>query len=166
MQLISVTNGHYRTEIRTLLLEYLSWATAEANKLMELQVDAQEMVAADMATLDRLLPPNGRFYLAYVKNELAGMGGLKRLGENASEIKRMYVREQMRSKGVGKAILDQLITDSIQLGCCKILLDSPIFSDKAHQLYQSRGFRYIEPYEGNENPKEWFEFMKFMRLDL
>lgn len=166
MLLKPVINGQYRTEMQTLFSEYIGWVVAEANQGWGLNLDAQEIVEADIATLDRLLPPNGGFYLAHMNGELAGMGGLKQLDEKTGEIKRMYVRSQMRGQGIGKLILDQLIADARTLGYDKIYLDSPIFSDKAQRLYQSRGFRYIDPYPGNENPEELYYLLKFMRLDL
>ena len=60
----------------------------------------------DMAKFD---PPYGRFYLAYAGDEVAGVGCLKKLEEAVGEIQRMYVLHQFRGKGVGRAIVDQLI---------------------------------------------------------
>ena len=46
--------------------------------------------------------PDGRLYLAYVDEKLAGCVGLKKLDEEGQcELKRMYVRPQFRGKRMG-----------------------------------------------------------------
>ncbi|MDX1417472.1 MAG: GNAT family N-acetyltransferase [Candidatus Promineifilaceae bacterium] len=170
MLLIPVTNGEYRPEIRALFLEYISWIIDEANKRWDFgwsPQDVERYVADDMQTLDRLLPPNGRCYLAQVDGEFVGVGAIKQLSATVGEIKRMYVRPQSRGRGIGKIILEQLLADAHSLNYDVIYLDSPKFCEKAQALYQSRGFYYIDgPYPGNENARENDFILNFMQLDL
>ena len=166
MLLKPVLVGQYQLELRTLFSEYIAWAVPQANELANLDLDAKEFLESDMATIGRLLPPTGRFYLAEMNGNLVGMGGIKQLDGATGEIKRMYVRDAARGQGIGKTVLDQLITDAQSLGYTKIRLDSPLFSANAHRLYESRGFHYIEPYPRNENPEALYPILKFMQLDL
>jgi len=170
MILIPVSNRDYDAEIRVLFSEYIHWVIAEMNRHWNLGLsaaDTEAYVDNDIQTLDRLLPPNGRFYLAQIGTEFVGVGSLKRLNETTGEIKRMFVRPQFRGQSIGKRILDQLLADARTLHYDTVYLDSPTFSENAHRLYQSRGFYTIDdPYPGNENPAENTYMVKFMRLDL
>ena len=50
--------------------------------------------------------PEGRLYLAYVGEELAGCVGLKKMeAAGQCELKRMYVRPSFRGNGLGEGIL-------------------------------------------------------------
>lgn len=170
MLLKPVSNGEYRTDIRALFLEYIGRVVEEMNQRWDFGWNGQDVeafVEGDMQTIERLLPPNGRFYLAQVAGQFVGVGCLKRLDEATGEVKRMFVRQQFRGQGIGKMILDQLLADARSLGYARIFLDSPLFCKKAQLLYQARGFRYIdESYPGNENPEENHHMFKFMQLDL
>lgn len=170
MLLKPVTNGEYRPEIRALFLEYIGWVINEANERWGLgwsTDDIEAYVEEDMQTLERMLPPNGRFYLAQLNGEFVGIGAIKQLNTNTGEIKRMYVRPQSRGHGIGKMVLDQLLADAHALNFDTVYLDSPKFCENAQRLYQSRGFRYIDgPYPDNENPRENDFMLNFMQLDL
>jgi len=170
MLLKPVTNGEYRSEIRALFLEYIGWVINEANKRWDLGLGPQDVetyVEEDMQTLQRMLPPNGRFYLAQMDGEFVGIGSIKQLNDTTGEIKRMFVRPQNRGQGIGKMILEQLLADARSLNYDTVYLDSPKFCENAQLLYHSRGFRYIDgPYPGNENPRENDFMLNFMQLDL
>ena len=170
MQLIPVSNHEYDTEIRALFSEYIYWVIEQMNNHWNLGLSVEETdayVNNDIQTLDRLLPPNGRFYLAQVRSEFAGVGCLKQLDKTTGEIKRMFVRNQFRGQSIGKRILDQLLADARDLNYNTVFLDSPKFCENAQRLYQSRGFYYIDgAYPGNENPEEDHYMLNFMRLDL
>jgi GNAT superfamily N-acetyltransferase len=165
-----VTGGEYQEEIRALLLEYIGWVIDEANQRWEFGLSPQDVdtyVQEDMQTLDRLLPPNGHFYLVQMNGEFVGMGAIKQLNAATGEIKRMYVRPQARGRGIGKIILDQLLSDARSLNYNTVYLDSPKFCEIAQSLYRSKGFRYIDDaFPGNENPREHDFMLNFMRLDL
>ena len=45
------------------------------------------------ATADELSPPTGLFLVAYVDDEPVGCGGIKRLSDEAAELKRLYVAQ-------------------------------------------------------------------------
>jgi GNAT superfamily N-acetyltransferase len=54
-------------------------------------------------------------------------------------------------KGLGRALLNQLLEEAHQVGYEQIRLDSVRFMTEAHQLYRTNGFREIEAYEGSDN---------------
>lgn len=170
MLLKPVTNGTHQAEIRKLLSEYVVWLFDNINHQWDMAFTAKEIdnyIEEDMQSFARLLPPNGRFYLAQLNGEFVGMGGIKQLNPTTGEIKRMYVQTDCRRHGVGKIILDQLLDDARSLGYDTVYLDSPKFCEAAQTLYQSKGFRYIDGvFPGNENDREYDFMLNFMQLDL
>ncbi len=107
-------------------------------------------------------PPDGRLFLAYVGDELAGCIALRKLEAGICEMKRLYVRESFRGQRIGIALLDRLIADARSIGYKKLRLDTyPPKMQKAVSLYESYGFRQIEPYYHNP-----YGETLFMELDL
>jgi GNAT superfamily N-acetyltransferase len=95
-----------------------------------------------------------------------GIACLKSLTDSIGEVKRMYVRPQARKRGLGRALLNQLLEEARQIGYAQIRLDSAHFMIEAHQLYRTNGFREIEAYEGSEIPKEFQSNWIFMEREL
>ena len=61
----------------------------------------------------------------------------------------MYVRPAFRGRGIGRLIVDRLISDARQIGYRRLRLESLNFLAAAHALYASVGFVEIDPYAGN-----------------
>jgi len=104
-------------------------------------------------------PPDGRLFLAFYENKLAGCVGLRKIGDGTCEMKRLYVRPEFRGKRIGRALTEKLITEARALGYAQMRLDTlPAKMDDAIRLYRSLGFREIEPYY--HNPVEGALFME------
>ena len=91
---------------------------------------------------------------------------MKKLREDIGEIKRMYVRPQFRGKGLGRALLETLITEAKEVGYPVVRLDSARFMNEAHALYRSAGFSEIDPYPESEIPPEYQKHWVFMERQL
>ena len=106
--------------------------------------------------------PDGRLLLAQEDGELAGCIAMRKLGDDACEMKRLFLRPAYRGQGLGKLLVDSIIDEARKLGYTYMRLDTiPGPMDKAIALYRSIGFVEIAPY--CENPVEG---AKFMQLDL
>lgn len=116
--------------------------------------------------LDDILESEGRLYIAEVDAQPAGIGGLKRLGPTAAEIKRMFVQPTTQRSGIGRAILQQLIDDAREIGCDTLYLESASFMHSAHALYHRAGFVPCDAYPGREFESSAHDVSLFMRLDL
>jgi len=107
-------------------------------------------------------PPDGRLYLAYVDEELAGCIALRKFEDDVCEMKRLFLRENARGYGLGKELIEKLIDEALAIGYAKMRLDTyPPKMGKAVKLYESHGFRPIEKYYDNPH-----EGVLFMELDL
>lgn len=105
--------------------------------------------------------PDGRLYLAYCDEELAGCIGLRKIDVKNCEMKRLYVRPAFRGKGIGALLIETIIADAKEIGYSYMLLDTLPFLRSAIHMYRKFGFYEIESY--NDSP---MDTSIYMRLDL
>lgn len=153
-------------DFRSLLIEYLSWATQQAKDLYDQDVDMDEMLDHSLSDIQVFSPPTGCLLLAKIGGETVAMACLKGIRENTCEIKRMYVRPNYRGMKIGRRLLEQLILSAKDLGYSNIFLDSAQFMREAHTLYRSAGFIDIHIYPETEMVDDFEEHMVYMQLDL
>lgn len=152
--IIQATTNEQIEYARELFLEYQNW--------FGLSLCFQNF-DEELATLPgAYAPPDGRLYLAYSDDQLAGCGALKKLDDGICEMKRLFVRDAFRGQKIGVELIDRILADSRAIGYKKIRLDTyPPKMGKAVSLYESYGFTQIEPYYHNP-----FGETLFMELDL
>ena len=96
------------------------------------------------------VPPAGRLILAIESSEVAGCVALRRIGEGICEMKRLYVRPNFRSRGLGRDLTERILSEARYIGYKVMRLDTlPGKMDQALGMYRSLGFREIEPYYPN-----------------
>ncbi len=91
--------------------------------------------------------------IAYTDGAPAGCGCVKKFSETAVEVKRMFVADEFRGKGIGTAVLHELEKWAAELGNREIVLEMGNRQPEAAFLYRKLGFRVIpnfEPYTGME----------------
>jgi ribosomal protein S18 acetylase RimI-like enzyme len=95
-------------------------------------------------------PPDGRLLLAEYRGQLAGCIGLHKLDPEICEMKRLYLRPQLRGRGVGRALAEAVIAEARAIGYKKMRLDTvePVMPN-AVALYRRLGFIEIDPYRPN-----------------
>lgn len=111
-------------------------------------------------------PPEGRLLLAFWQGETVGCGALHKFvvgknpadkaGESADgicEMKRLYVKPEIRGQRVGLALAERLITEARTIGYRRMLLDTiPESMAAAVKMYRGLGFREIAAYRPNPVP--------------
>ena len=104
--------------------------------------------------------------IAYVDFSPAGCGAIKEFNNFTMEIKRMYVRNEMRKKGVAVDILNNLENWARELGYKKCVLETGDQMIEAIGLYRKNGYRVIPNYGQYENIESSICFEKDLILTL
>ena len=93
----------------------------------------------------------GRFRVVWLEtdggdSQPVAMGGVKDLGQDRAELKRMYVVEEARSRGIARELLERLEDDARSLGYRELWLETGLPQWEAMAMYESAGYEPIEPY--------------------
>jgi GNAT superfamily N-acetyltransferase len=93
----------------------------------------------------------GVFLIGLVDGRPVACGAIRQLddaaaGPGAAEVKRMYVRRDMRGKGLGRAMLAALEREARTLGFPRVVLETGTRQHEAIELYESSGFERIPLY--------------------
>jgi ribosomal protein S18 acetylase RimI-like enzyme len=74
------------------------------------------------------------------------------LDPDTAEMKRLYVRDAHRGRGLGRALAEVAIAAAREAGCRRIVLDTLPKMRAARELYRALDFRPIPPYLKNPTP--------------
>jgi ribosomal protein S18 acetylase RimI-like enzyme len=96
--------------------------------------------------------PRGALLIAHVDDAVAGCVALKPLDAHKAEMKRLYVRPQFRSLGLGKQLVEAVIHAARAAGYSELRLDTLASMASAQALYARLGFAEIAPYSSNYLP--------------
>ena len=105
--------------------------------------------------------PDGRLLLAFQNGQLAGCIALRKIGDGVCEMKRLFVRPDFHGKGIGRRLVETIVSEARAMGYERMRLDTlPDRMEKAIALYRAMGFREIAPYY--ENPVQGALFMELV----
>lgn len=99
--------------------------------------------------VDELRPPEGLFLVARHERHLVGGVGLRSIGDRGlhfSEVKRLWVRPDLRREGIGLALMNQIEHRAKELGSVTLFLETGPAQPEALALYQANGWTEIERY--------------------
>ena len=97
----------------------------------------------------QMSPPGGTFVVGYEDGVPVCCGGVKRLPDGACEIKRMFVVEEARGRGVARALLEELERRARGLGFEIARLDTGPRQMRAQRMYERAGYVAIENFNAN-----------------
>jgi GNAT superfamily N-acetyltransferase len=87
------------------------------------------------------------FVIAYnAEGAAVGCGALRELGPSTAEVKRMYVVPDLRGRGISRLILAALEAQAVTNGLTLLKLETGTLQSAAIALYESAGYRPIEPW--------------------
>jgi DNA-binding MarR family transcriptional regulator/predicted GNAT family acetyltransferase len=152
----------------------LAAATVEIRQVDPEHPDARRCLAAYYAELDarsgvhfdpttgstaepaEVRPPHGVFVVAYLRGTAMGCGALKHHEGGISDIKRMWVHDGARGRGVGRRLLEALERRAIEHGDSVVRLETSALLGEAISLYRSAGYVEVDPFNDEPFADHWF----------
>ena len=128
---------------------------------------AIDMAKDTLAHMDDLLPPKGRTLLATTDDgELVGCGVIRKIREDAAELKRMFVRPETQGAGLGRQLFEKRIAEARKMGCRFLYADTIKGNTAMLSMYEKYGFSYISRYPENANSSELDPFLVYLELQI
>ena len=138
--------------ISTVLAEYgLSWQPTEADR---------DVVEVEQAYLQS----GGEFWVVELQGNIVGTAAYYPItrGEQAVEIRKMYLLPQVRGQGLGRYLLQQLENAIAEKGFKEIWLETASVLSEAVVLYENNGY---QPASGVETARCDLVFKKKLSLE-
>ena len=140
--------------VRRLFLEYQDW--------LDVDLCFQDFDEELASLPGRYAAPTGGLWLAHVDAEPAGVVGLRAIAAPGDcEMKRLWVRPDHRSHGLGLRLVETCVATARRTGYQRLRLDTLPQMGAAHALYARLGFRETPPYYDNPIPGA-----AYLQLDL
>ena len=104
-----------------------------------------------------LVPPHGVVLVAREGGDAVGCAAIK-LGEpEFGEIKRMWVADRARGRGLGGRLLDALETIALDAGKTYTRLETNRHLTAAIAMYRKHGYEEVAPFNDEPFGDHWFE---------
>lgn len=112
------------------------------NRYLDLQYGRLQDYYSQFNRIDNI--PN--VVIACVDGAPAGCGCFKKFDDRSVEVKRMFVTDEQRGKGIGVAILQELEAWAAELGNHTMVLEMGNRQPEAAVLYKKQGYTLIPNY--------------------
>jgi putative acetyltransferase len=115
--------------------------------------------ACHVLPIEGLRDPAIRFFTLRENGILLGCGALKRLEPGHGEVKSMRTADAALGRGVGKAVLNQLVASARSAGITRLSLETGSTEQfaAANRLYEKEGFERTGPF-GSYQASAWTRF--------
>ncbi len=113
------------------------------NLIQELDAELLQRYPADnVHTLDlqETNPQNSVFLIGYLKEQAVACGAISQLSDGIAEIKRVYVKPQMRGQGLSKLLISRLEQEARQMGFTTLRLETGTRQPESLGLYRKAGY--------------------------
>ncbi|CAL1519202.1 GNAT family N-acetyltransferase [Chitinophaga sp. MM2321] len=128
-------------QVKLLFREYANWLNVDLS-FQQFEEEMSNLPGPYAA-------PTGALFLAKVDGQVAGCVAVRSFDNSTAEMKRLFVKDTFKGRGVGKALASEAIRESKKMGYKRILLDTLAHMRPAIELYTSLGFQPIAAYYDN-----------------
>ena len=100
----------------------------------------------------KILNKGGHIFMAVTGTEKIGTCALLAMQPGGFEVAKMAVDEHFRGEGIGRALLEYTIVEARKLGVHRLYLETNNTLANAVHLYESLGFRHLDPQRVTPSP--------------
>lgn len=124
-------------DVRTLLSLHLAFSRSATPPEFSFALDVEELVQ-----------PEVTFFSARREGEVVGVAALKRLDDTHAELKSMHTRQADRGRGVGRTLVEHVLTFARREGYRRVSLETGDTDEfaPARELYARTGFKPCKPF--------------------
>jgi len=144
IKIVQVRSNVEAKAVHDLAHEFVAWLRTrypEMNAEIDVYLETQKFEDQIKQVLLHFNPPHGECLLALHDKSPVGILMLKDLGQQVCEMNRMFVQEQARGLGAGRALVKRLFECAIEMGFKTMTLSALPRHDEAISLYRSIGFQ-------------------------
>lgn len=124
-----------------LILEYIKWLNTD----LSFQNIDDELNNFP----EKYQEPNGDFIIAKDNEDVIGCVGIRKIEKNVCEMKRLFVKDNYKGKGIGKKLVEKIMEEAKIKNYHKIRLDTSNTMQAALGIYYKFGFYDIKSYYNN-----------------
>ncbi len=137
MELVVAVDDPRRDDVQAVLEKHLTFS--------RMVTPAQ---GVHVLPLEGLLDPDVTFFSARFDGELVGIGALKQLDPTHAELKSMHTVEAARRRGVGRTLVEHLLSVAAHRNYRRVSLETGSFDAfaPARSLYTRLGFTPCPPF--------------------
>lgn len=132
---------NYLSQVRELIIEY----TKKLNRDLSFQNIDEELKNPAL----KYTPPEGELLVAVDGGKVHGMIAYHRHSDTRCEMKRLYVRPEVRGMHLGDTLVSEIIKHARKAGYKEMVLDTIAPLKTAIGLYKKHRFTECEPYYNN-----------------
>ena len=121
-------------------------------RLLDMDLDRRvgRVIQRDKYTQFNQLDEIKEAVVVYFDGKAAGAGAIREYQygdiDNATELKRVFVRDEFQGKGIGTRLVLELIEWAKELGYGKMILETGELLQESCHVYRKAGFNVIENY--------------------
>jgi nucleoside-diphosphate-sugar epimerase/GNAT superfamily N-acetyltransferase len=128
-----------------------------------------KLEAKDEATLSdpqrSVIERGGRILIATIDGDSVGCCALLRISEDEFEVAKMAVASGRQGRGIGRRLLHAAIEEARCLRARRLYLETNHVLKPAIQLYESLGFRHLDPTQVSPSPYDRVDVYMELELD-
>jgi ribosomal protein S18 acetylase RimI-like enzyme len=143
-------HGELRASARTIVRRFQAGDETAFRLLNEQWIERYfKIEAKDQRTLSdprkTIIEPGGAILLATANGRSVGCCALLRISDHEFEVAKMAVAPEFQGRGIGRTLLSATIEEARSLGATRLYLETNHVLKPAIALYESLGFRHIDP---------------------
>jgi [ribosomal protein S18]-alanine N-acetyltransferase len=132
------------------IIDRMRWWHIDALLPIELDLFGAERWSAAMFWNE--LAAGNYYRVALEADEIVGYGGLAVVDKHESWVQNLAVRRDRQHRGIGRALLTDLLDEAARRGCRRTLLEVAVDNAPAQKLYAQFGFEPVGVRRGYYQP--------------